>query len=198
MALLQKCMKVSFLSNKKHKTGEVINLMQVDTSRLQWVGYYLAVVMFMPIQIVVALYLMFDFIGISFLAGLGVIFLTSIFNFLIGKQTWVLQKALMKAKDDRTKQANELYSSIKFVKVNAFEDYFIGKLLNFREKEMTVLKSRFLIGCFNVLLLWLSPMLIINATFAMYVLLGNQLTAANTFTLISLFQILQEPLRSLP
>jgi ABC-type multidrug transport system fused ATPase/permease subunit len=154
--------------------------------------------MFMPIQIVVALYLMFDFIGISFLAGLGVIFLTSIFNFLIGKQTWVLQKALMKAKDDRTKQANELYSSIKFVKVNAFEDYFIGKLLNFREKEMTVLKSRFLIGCFNVLLLWLSPMLIINATFAMYVLLGNQLTAANTFTLISLFQILQEPLRSLP
>lgn len=32
----------------------------------------------------------------------------------------------------------------------------------------------------------------------MYVLLGNTLTAANTFTLISLFQILQEPLRSLP
>lgn len=104
----------------------------------------------------------------------------------------------MKAKDERTKQANELFSSIKFIKVNAFENYFIEKLLGLREKEMTVLKSRFLIGCFNVLLLWLSPMLIINATFAMYVLLGNDLTPSNTFTLISLFQILQEPLRSLP
>lgn len=93
----------------------------------------------------------------------------------------------MKAKDDRTKQANELFSSIKFIKVNAFENYFIDKLLALREKEMQVLKSRFLIGCFNVLLLWLSPMLIINATFAMYVLLGNDLTPSNTFTLISLF-----------
>ncbi len=52
---------------------------------------------------------------------------------------------------------------------------------------MRVLKKRFTIGCFNVLLLWLSPMLIINATFAMYILLGNELESAKTFTIISLF-----------
>lgn len=104
----------------------------------------------------------------------------------------------MKAKDERTKQANELFSSIKFIKINAFENHFINKLLRLREKEMKVLKSRFLIGCISVFLLWLSPVLIINATFAMYIFLGNDLTPSNTFTLISLFSILQEPLKSLP
>ena len=49
MALLDKCMRVSFQSNKHHKTGEVINLIQVDTSRMMMIGYYLAVVIFMPI-----------------------------------------------------------------------------------------------------------------------------------------------------
>lgn len=130
---------------------------------------------------------MFYYIGISFLAGCGVIVLTSVLNFFMGKLTWRLQKELMKAKDERTKQANELFSSIKFVKVNAFEDYFVNKLFKSREKEMSVLQKRFTLGCFNVLLLWTSPMLIVNATFAMYVLLGNDLNPASTFTLISLF-----------
>jgi ABC-type bacteriocin/lantibiotic exporter with double-glycine peptidase domain len=130
---------------------------------------------------------MFHYIGISFLAGLGVIFVTFILNLFIGKLTWTLNKQLMTAKDERTKKANELFSQIKFIKLNALEDYFVNKVLLLREKEMSFLKKRFTIGCVNVLLLWLSPMLIINATFAMYVLMDNNLTPANTFTIISLF-----------
>ena len=34
----------------------------------------------------------------------------------------------MKAKDIRTKSANELFSAIKFIKINALEEYFIEKL----------------------------------------------------------------------
>ena len=44
-------MKISFLSNKKHTTGEVINLMQVDTDKLEYATYYICAVIFMPIQI---------------------------------------------------------------------------------------------------------------------------------------------------
>lgn len=41
-------------------------------------------------------------------------------------------------------------------------------------------------------------MLIINATFAGYVLLGNLMTPQRAFTVISIFSILQEPIRSIP
>ena len=34
---------------------------------------------------------------------------------------------------------------------------------------------------------WMSPVLVINATFAMFIFLGNFLDAANAFALIGLF-----------
>jgi ATP-binding cassette subfamily C (CFTR/MRP) protein 1 len=41
-------------------------------------------------------------------------------------------------------------------------------------------------------------MLIINSTFAGYILLDNVITPQKAFTIISLFYILQEPIRSIP
>lgn len=71
--------------------------------------------------------------------------------------------------------------------MNALEEFFIDKLFKLREKEMSVLRKRFTLGCINVLLLWTSPMLVLNATFAMYILMDNNLNTENTFTIIGLF-----------
>jgi ABC-type multidrug transport system fused ATPase/permease subunit len=148
---------------------------------------YLVATLFMPFQIGAALYLMFDFIGLSFLGGCAVIGVTGLINYFLAIYIWRLQKRLMKSKDERTRLTNELFSQIKSIKVNAFEEHFISKILIAREAEMSILRRRFLIGCINVLLFGLSPMVIINATIAMYIYLGNTLNAADTFTLISLF-----------
>ena len=40
----------------------------------------------MPIQLGVSFYLMFSFIGVSFLGGTGVIILTALFNIYVGKK----------------------------------------------------------------------------------------------------------------
>ena len=45
----------------------------------------------------------------------------------------------MKAKDERTKSANELFHSIKFIKINALEDYFVNKLLLLRNAEISLI-----------------------------------------------------------
>lgn len=146
----------------------------------------------------ISIYLMFRYIGVSFLAGLGIVAATSVFNFLIGKFQWRCQNAVMSAKDVRTKATNELFSQIKFVKVNAYEDAFVERVTVLRDRELRLLRSQFLVTSLSILSVWLSPMLILNATFALYVYLSNTLTAADTFTIISLFQILRDPLRSLP
>lgn len=44
----------------------------------------------------------------------------------------------------------------------------------------------------------MTPGLIVNATLAWFVLENNKLDAATAFTIISLFSVLQEPLRSIP
>lgn len=76
--------------------------------------------------------MMFSFIGVSFLGGLGVVFLMILFNIYIGKILNKYQSTLMKDKDARTKCANEIFQQIKFIKVNAFEQYFRNKLTRLR------------------------------------------------------------------
>lgn len=133
---------------------------------------------------------MFDFIGISFLAGLAVIFLTTVINLKVGRILQTNQKDLMIAKDKRTKSANELFFSIKFIKLNALENFFIDKLAILRNKEMDILRRRFIFNGLSIMSVWMSPVLVVNATFAMYILMGNNLTPANAFAMISLFQVL--------
>lgn len=72
--------------------------------------------------------MMYYYIGISFLAGLIAIFFTSGMNYLIGKFNWRLNKKIMEAKDKRTRATNELFSSIKFIKINALEEFFIARV----------------------------------------------------------------------
>ncbi|CAD8103784.1 unnamed protein product [Paramecium sonneborni] len=198
MALLGKSMNVSYQSNKEHTIGQVLNYMQVDAISLSWFGWYLSQVMLLPLQIGISIFMMFEFIGVAFLGGLGVIFLTAIFNIFVGKKIRQYQITMMKDKDKRTNCANEIFQQIKFIKVNAYEEYFRSKLNLLRNQEMKSLKSRFFASCLNILSVWLSPMLILNATFLIYVAIGNDLTPANTFAIISLFQSLQGPLLFLP
>lgn len=71
---------------------------------------------------------MYNEIGLSFLLGLGAMLFMSVLNFFMGKRSIRLQKLYMKEKDKRIKITTEIFSSIKFVKVNAWEEYFYDKL----------------------------------------------------------------------
>jgi len=64
---------------------------------------------FLPIQLVVGLYLIWTYVGISFVGGLIVIFLMGIINFFITKYSVKYQKVLMKDKDQRMKITNEVF-----------------------------------------------------------------------------------------
>ena len=96
----------------------------------------------------------------------------------------------MDAKDKRTKATTELFTSIKFIKINALEEFFITRVSKLRHNELVILFRDYLVGCVSVFSNWITPMLVINATFGLYILLGNKMTAANTFTIVSLFNIL--------
>ncbi|CAK67068.1 unnamed protein product (macronuclear) [Paramecium tetraurelia] len=196
--LLSKSLRTSFLSNPRYTTGEVINLMQVDAGKLQFVTYYLGVALLVPIQLIVTIYLMFVYIGLSFLGGFGIMLLTAVWNTMIGKFLMKYQQTMMKEKDKRTNCANQIFSQIKFIKINAFEEFFREKLFKLRKAEINITRKRYFGTAFYIFSVWLSPLLILCGTFLMHILLGHQLSAGSTFAIISLFQMLQQPLLQLP
>jgi ABC-type multidrug transport system fused ATPase/permease subunit len=80
----------------------------------------------------------------------------------------------------------------------AWEDMFKEKIENIRDSERTWLTKFMYVLALNVFFLWLSPLAVSTATFALCVLLKVPLTPAKVFTAISTFRIMQEPLRLFP
>jgi len=82
------------LSNEARKTttvGEIINLMSVDVHRLQKVIGFLWMVWSSPLQILVAIYLLWTLLGASVLAGFAVMVVLLPANIVIASVTKKLQ-----------------------------------------------------------------------------------------------------------
>ncbi len=66
-------------------------------------GYQLTALLFTPIQIIVGVWLMYLFIGISFVSGIIIMIITIIITFFITKTITRINDKTLKAKDARMK-----------------------------------------------------------------------------------------------
>lgn len=128
LGIVDKSMRFSILCNKKFKIGELVNILQVDAMRLNTFPRHFSALIMLPYQIVYGVALMIWTIQYSFLGGFAVIIVATLINSFISKFTAKYQKEAMDGTDSRMKGTNELYNAIKFVKVNAWEEYFYDKL----------------------------------------------------------------------
>lgn len=69
-------------------------------------GFYTSAVIFFPIQLGIGVFLMYRFIGISFLAGIGVILIMGVFIFINSKFNARANEKLQKSRDKRMKTTN--------------------------------------------------------------------------------------------
>lgn len=66
-------------------------------------GYQMGALIYTPVQIIIALILLYLYIGISFLVGLGVMILLMCFTLFFSKIATTYNDELLKAKDIRMK-----------------------------------------------------------------------------------------------
>jgi ABC-type lipoprotein export system ATPase subunit len=105
----------------------------------------------------------------------------------------------MENKDIRMKNISEVFGSLLTIKLNAWEEKFRVKILSSREIELKYVWGVNVLTSINVFLLWLAPNIVSVATIAVYArLLHNDITAEKIFTALSLFRLLQSPLREFP
>jgi ATP-binding cassette subfamily C (CFTR/MRP) protein 2 len=89
----------------------------------------------------VSLFMLWRLLGPSVLAGLAVMVLTTPVNAIIMKKLGNIQKSMMQSKDMRTKIMNEVLNGIRVIKFFAWENSFINKIGDIRDKELQTLKS---------------------------------------------------------
>nr|CAG8528506.1 14943_t:CDS:10 [Entrophospora candida] len=199
-AIYQKSLNLSNSARQKSTVGEIVNHMSVDAQRFMDLCTYLHIIWSGPLQIFLALYLLYETMGASIFAGVGVMLMMLPVNaFLAGKMR-TLQKKQMVNKDERIRLMNEILNGIKVIKLYAWESAFLKKIFHVRnDLELETLKKLGYLSSLQVFTWSSTPFLVSFAAFAVYAFVSNQpLTYEVVFVALTLFNLLQFPLSVFP
>ncbi|KAM9210176.1 multidrug resistance-associated protein 1 [Dugong dugon] len=199
-AIYRKALVITNSARKSSTVGEIVNLMSVDAQRFMDLTTYINMVWSAPLQVILALYLLWLNLGPSVLAGVAVMILMVPINAVMAMKTKTYQVAHMKSKDSRIKLMNEILNGIKVLKLYAWELAFKDKVLAIRKEELKVLKKSAYLAAVGTFTWVCTPFLVALCTFAVYVTVdkNNILDAQKAFVSLALFNILRFPLNILP
>ncbi|KAL1278362.1 hypothetical protein QQF64_025035, partial [Cirrhinus molitorella] len=199
-AVYRKALVITNAARRTSTVGEIVNLMSVDAQRFMDLITYINMIWSAPLQVILALYFLWENLGPSVLAGVAVMVLMVPVNAVIAMKTKTYQVAQMKSKDSRIKLMNEVLNGIKVLKLYAWELAFKDKVSAIRESELRVLKKTAYLGAVSTFTWVCAPFLVALSTFAVYVLVDehNILDAQKAFVSLALFNILRFPLNMLP
>uniref|UniRef100_A0AAY4E7T9 Canalicular multispecific organic anion transporter 1 n=1 Tax=Denticeps clupeoides TaxID=299321 RepID=A0AAY4E7T9_9TELE len=193
-AVYKKALVMSNDARQQSTVGETVNLMSADAQRFNDVTNFIHLLWSCPVQIVLSIVFLWNELGPSVLAGLGVMVLMVPINGLLATKSRDFQMQNMKFKDKRLKIMNEILSGIKILKLFAWEPSFKSQIQEIREEELKVMRkfaylsSHYMLAAFDNT----------HCSPTLHKCPDNVLDAQKAFTSISLFNILRFPLAMLP
>ncbi|MBA0732801.1 hypothetical protein Gogos_016867 [Gossypium gossypioides] len=194
----RKGLKLSSLAKQSHTSGEIVNYMAVDVQRVGDYSWYLHDIWMLPLQIVLALAILYKNVGIASVATLVATIISIIVTVPLAKVQEDYQDKLMAAKDERMRKTSECLRNMRILKLQAWEERYRVKLEEMRDVEFKWLRKALYSQAFITFIFWSSPIFVAAVTFATSILLGAELTAGSVLSALATFRILQEPLRNFP
>jgi ATP-binding cassette, subfamily C (CFTR/MRP), member 1 len=199
-AIYKKALKLSNEGRSSKTTGDIVNYMAVDGQRLQDLTQFAQQLWSAPFQIIICMISLYQLVGWSMLAGIGVMIIMIPINGFIARIMKNLQKQQMKNKDARSRLITEIINNMKSIKLYAWGTAFMNKLNYIRnDQELRNLRK---IGAGQAIanFTWsTTPFLVSCSTFAVFVLTQDKpLTTDIVFPALALFNLLTFPLAVLP
>jgi ABC-type bacteriocin/lantibiotic exporter with double-glycine peptidase domain len=119
----------------KSNQGEIINFLQVDSMKISMMMTSSPNMLVTPVLISIYTYLLFKFFGIAFLYGFIALIIFISINFYIQNLYRIKQKELLKRKDERIKITSETINSLKILKLYAWEDEFLERVIIYLQRS---------------------------------------------------------------
>ncbi|KAL4991982.1 P-loop containing nucleoside triphosphate hydrolase protein [Aspergillus falconensis] len=195
-----KSLRLSSEGRASKTTGDIVNHMAVDQQRLSDLTQFGTQLWSAPFQITLCMISLYQLVGVSMFAGIGVMILMIPLNGVIARMMKKLQLVQMKNKDARSRLMTEILNNIKSIKLYAWNTAFMNKLSHIRnDLELNTLRK---IGATQSIanFTWQStPFLVSCSTFTVFVLTEDRpLTTSVVFPALTLFNLLTFPLSILP
>ncbi|XP_075677558.1 ATP-binding cassette sub-family C member 3-like [Dermatophagoides pteronyssinus] len=183
-------------------SGQIVNLMSTDT---QHIFEYIKIVNLFwicPLQIIIAIYLLWQLLGYGSLAGLGVLLLLLLINTFIGARIRSLQTKLLEYKDRRMKSLTETLNGIRAIKLYAWEEFFHKRIDESRRLEYLNLRHQALYSTAIAFAFISAPFFIALSSFSLFLYInantGGHLDAQKAFVSLAIFNIIRRPVAFIP
>ncbi|XP_020251180.1 ABC transporter C family member 3-like, partial [Asparagus officinalis] len=196
--IYQKGLTLSSHSKQGHTSGEIINLMSVDADRIGLFSWYMHDLWMVPIQVGLALAILYSSLGLASLAALAATIAVMLANFPLGSIQERYQKKLMEAKDIRMKTTSEILKNMRILKLQAWEMKFLSKIFELRKEEASWLRKYVYTLAMITFTFWGAPTFVAVVTFGACMIMGIPLESGKVLSALATFRVLQEPIYNLP
>ncbi|KAM9968283.1 hypothetical protein ACTFIW_002720 [Dictyostelium discoideum] len=196
--IYEKTLKLTTCGGKNYNSGSIMNLLSVDVgiiSNFFWIEH-MGIFSFSS-QMIGLLALLCWVIGWSGLVGFAIMVITFPINTYIGTKIGKNLKESMGYSDKRTNLTSEFINGIRFLKMYAWEKFFLDRIEEQRSLQLKYLYKRMIFWIFAEMMKQAVNAIVLVLTFIVYSI-NNEITLEVAFTTISIFVSLRIPLLRLP
>ncbi|KAL2760620.1 hypothetical protein ACRALDRAFT_2056656, partial [Sodiomyces alcalophilus JCM 7366] len=178
--------------------GRIVNLMSVDTYRIDQASALFHMIWSGPLAILITLVVLIINLGYSALAGFALLVVGVPLLARAIRSLFRRRKAINKITDQRVSLTQEVLSSVRFVKYFGWESAFLDQLKAIRKREIHSIQSLLAIrNAINAVSMSL-PIFASMLAFITYSLTDHTMRPAEVFSSLALFNGLRMPLNLLP
>lgn len=197
--VFEKSLRMSSAELQSAGSGQVVNLAQSDSQKIQFVFYFVAYLVGVPVQVALAVYLLWVQLGPASLVGLAVMILNIPVQRYLGGWMGALSRKAMGHADERVKRTSEMLQGVRVVKFFGLEVPFLSRISHARQQEVSYLRQVAYINGLNASFTDVVPVIVAVLSFLTFALAsGETLTVGKAFTSLAIFDILRLPLLVTP
>ncbi|XP_054138585.1 ATP-binding cassette sub-family C member 5 isoform X6 [Melozone crissalis] len=191
--------KILKLKNIKEKSlGELINVCSNDGQRMFEAAAVGSLLAGGPIVAILGMVYNVIILGPTGFLGSAVFILFYPAMMFVSRLTAYFRRKCVATTDERVQKMNEVLNYIKFIKMYAWVKPFSQNVQKIREEERKILERA---GYFQSITVGVAPIVVVIAsvvTFSVHMILGYDLTAAQAFTVVTVFNSMTFALKVTP
>jgi len=196
--IFEKAMRLARSERRDSPSGHIMSLMINDANKIWSWGCLLHATWYQPLQLSLALFLLYRFVGVSGLVGAFTLALLVGVSALLVRQQNNIRREVLRLVDKRVGFTAEVLSHIKMVKFQAWEEPLQERISTLRQREVEGLRRINRLASVAGLVSNMGPPLALVGTFSVFAARGGELTPSTVFPAMGLILLLRMTLNTLP
>lgn len=196
--IYQKGLALSSQSKQGSSSGELINVVNIDAERVGDFNWSLHELWLLPVQISLAMIILYSTLGLASFAALAACVLTMLANIPLGRIEQNYQEKTMNAKDAKMSAMSEILQNMHILKLHGWELVFLSKIKEIRKVEMNWVKKYVYTSSMLISVFFCAPAFVAMITFGTCIIIGIPLETGKVLSALATFRQLQGPIHSLP